>query len=47
MCGNDAIKVECHADAEYKNPLTKIEKIASVGRRLFYPIMEKNNTLPH
>ncbi len=40
-------KVEYHADAEYQNPLKNCEKIACVGQRLLYPIMGKNNTLPH
>ncbi len=34
-------KVEYHANAEYKNPLRNSEKIACVGQRLMYPIMEK------
>ncbi len=40
------IKAEYHADAEYEYPLTNSEKIACVGQRLLYPIMDKNNTLP-
>ncbi len=35
------VKVEYHADAEYENPLKNSEKIACVGQRLLYPIMEK------
>ncbi len=35
------IKVEYHADTEYENPLKNSEKIAGVGQRLLYLIMEK------
>ncbi len=38
------IKVEYHANA---NPLKNSGKIAYVGQRLMYPIIKKNNTLPH
>ncbi len=40
------VKVEYHADAEYENPLKDSEKIACVGQKLLYPIMETNNNLP-
>ncbi len=35
------IKIEYHADDEYENPLKNSEKIACVGQRLLYLIMEK------
>ncbi len=38
------IKVEYHYN---ENPLEKSEKIINVGQRLIYPIILKNNTLPH
>ncbi len=34
-------KVEYHTDAEYENPLKNSEKIACVGQRVLYPIMEE------
>ncbi len=37
----DKVKVEYHANAEYENPLNNSEKIACVGQRLIYPIMDK------
>ncbi len=41
---NHTFKVEYHAN---ENPLNNSEKIAYVSQRLMYPIIIKNNTLPH
>ncbi len=38
------LKVEYHA---YENPLKNSEKIEYVGQMLMFPIIKKNNTLPH
>ncbi len=40
------IKVECHANAKYENPYQNSEKIACIGQRLIYPIMEEKKK-PH
>ncbi len=41
------LEVEYHADAEYENTLKTSDKMACVGQRTLYPIMEKKkNTLP-
>ncbi len=38
--------IEYHANAIYENPYKNSEKIACIGQRLMYPIMEKK-ILPH
>ncbi len=41
------LKVEYHSNAKYENQYQNSEKIACIGQRLMYPIMEKkNNTSP-
>ncbi len=40
------LTVEYHANAKYENPYQNSEKIACIGQRLMYPIMQKNNTSP-
>ncbi len=40
-------KAEYHADAEFENPLQNSEKIACVGQRLCYRIMEKTPKKPY
>ncbi len=40
-------KVEYHANAKYENPYQNSGKIACIGQRLMYPIMEKKIIAHH